>query len=188
MPGDIWQKFANLRLLLGLMYGFPGKKLMFMGGEIGQWTEWSHERGLDWHLLEHDSHKGLSLWVQDLNKLYRGQPPLYEVDFTYPGFDWIDFQDAASSIISFERKARNPDDTVVVILNMTPVPRQSFRVGVRFPGSYKELLNSDAGCYGGSNMGNAGLVLSERIPYNGRDHSVSLTLPPLGALFLKHQG
>ena len=188
MPGDMWQKFANLRLLFGLMYGFPGKKLMFMGGEIGQWTEWSHERSLDWHLLEHDSHKGLSLWMQDLNNLYRSQPPLYEVDFSYPGFEWIDFQDAASSIISFERKAKNPDDIIVVVLNLTPVPRQKFRVGVRFPGPYKELLNSDAEFYGGSNMGNAGQVMSEPVPYNGRDHSITLTLPPLAALFLKHQG
>jgi 1,4-alpha-glucan branching enzyme len=187
MPGDIWQKFANLRLLFGLMYGFPGKKLLFMGGEIGQWSEWSHERGLDWHLLEHDSHKGLSLWMQDLNKLYHSQPPLFEVDFAYTGFDWIDFQDAANSIISFERKARNSDDAVIAVYNFTPVPRQGYRIGARLPGTYKELLNSDAAAYGGSNMGNYGEVKSEAVPQHGRNHSVLLTIPPLAALFLKRQ-
>lgn len=187
MPGDIWQKFANLRLLLGLMYGFPGKKLLFMGEEIGQWNEWNHERGLDWHLLEHDTHRGLSLWMQDLNRLCAHQPALHEVDFEYTGFDWIDFQDAASSIIAFERKARSPEDAIIAVFNFTPVPRQGYRIGARAAGTYKELLNSDAAVYGGSNMGNNGEVKSQPIPQHGRDHSLSLILPPLGALFLKRQ-
>ncbi|HCV43748.1 MAG TPA: 1,4-alpha-glucan branching enzyme [Bacteroidetes bacterium] len=188
MPGDIWQKFANLRLLFGLMYGFPGKKLLFMGGEIGQWSEWSHEGALDWHLLEHVSHRGLSQWQQDLNHLYLNQPALHQVDFEYTGFDWIDFQDVASSIISFERKARNSDDAIIAVFNFTPVPRQGYRVGARLPGMYKELLNSDSEAYGGSNMGNYGIVQSEAVPHHGRNHSLSLTLPPLGMLFMKRQG
>jgi 1,4-alpha-glucan branching enzyme len=187
MPGDIWQKFANLRLLFGLMCGFPGKKLLFMGGEIGQWGEWSHERGLEWDLLEHDSHKGLSQWMQDLNKLYHGQSSLFEVDFEYTGFDWIDFQDSANSIISFERKARNPEDAIIAVYNFTPVPRQAYRIGARLPGTYNELLNSDAAAYGGSNLGNYGEVKSEPVPQHGRNHSLLLTIPPLAALFLKRQ-
>lgn len=185
MPGDVWQKFANLRLLYGLMYGFPGKKLLFMGGEIGQWNEWNHERALDWNLLEHSTHRGLSTWVRDLNRLYLQQPSLHEVDFDHTGFEWIDFQDVASSIISFERRAKNADDAIVAVYNFTPVPRYGYRIGVRQAGSYKELLNSDAAVYGGSNMGNGGEVASEPQPQHGRDHSVALTLPPLGALFLK---
>jgi 1,4-alpha-glucan branching enzyme len=188
MPGDIWQKFANLRLLFGLMYGFPGKKLLFMGAEIGQWSEWNHEGSLDWHLLEHATHRGLSQWLQDLNHLYLNQPSLHQVDFEYTGFDWIDFQDVASSIISFERKARNSDDAIIAVYNFTPVPRQGYRVGARLPGMYKELLNSDAESYGGSNMGNYGIVKSEPIPHHGRNHSLSLTIPPLGMLFMKRQG
>jgi 1,4-alpha-glucan branching enzyme len=187
MPGDLWQKFANLRLLFGLMYAFPGKKLLFMGSEIGQWREWSHERSLDWHLLEHDSHKGLLAWMQDLNRLYASEPALHEIDFAYTGFDWIDFQDVASSIISFERKAKNADDAIISVFNFTPVPRQSYRIGARLPGVYKELLNSDASAYGGSNMGNGGEILSEAVPQHGREHSLPLTLPPLGALFLKRK-
>ncbi len=187
MPGDIWQKFANLRLLFALMYGFPGKKLMFMGGEIGQWSEWNHEKGLDWHLLEYPSHKGLSLWIEDLNRLYHHQQPLHEVDFDYTGFDWIDFQDVANSIICFERKAKNPDDAIIAVFNFTPVPRHGYRVGTRLPGIYKELLNSDAASYGGSNLGNYGEVKSEPVPHHSRNHSLLLTIPPLAALFLKRQ-
>ncbi len=187
MPGDVWQKFANLRLLYGLMYGFPGKKLLFMGGEIGQWDEWNHEKSLDWHLLEFDKHKGLQMWMQDLNKLYLHESPLHEVDFNYTGFDWIDFADAAGSIISFERKAVDQTDSVIVVCNFTPVPRQGYRIGVREPGVYQELLNSDASAYGGSNMGNAGSVQSDPEPQHNRDNSISLTIPPLGVLFLKRQ-
>jgi 1,4-alpha-glucan branching enzyme len=185
MPGDVWQKFANLRALFGLMYGFPGKKLLFMGSEIGQWDEWSHERSLDWHLLGNESHQGITRWVQDLNHLYKTEPSLYEVDFHYSGFEWIDFQDAASSIISFERRAKDAGDSVIVVCNFTPVPRSGYRVGVSVSGTYRELLNSDSSYYGGSNMGNAGELRSDSVAQHGRDHSLAVTLPPLGVLFLK---
>ena len=187
MPGDLWQKFANLRLLYGLMYAFPGKKLQFMGGEIGMWDEWNHEKSLDWHLLHYDSHIGIQRWLKDLIAMYRAERALYQVDFHYTGFDWIDFQDAAASIICFERKGVDPADCLVVVCNFTPVPRQGYRVGVREPGVYRERLNSDASVYGGSNMGNAGAVRSDPVPAHGRQHSLSLTLPPLGALFLKRE-
>jgi 1,4-alpha-glucan branching enzyme len=187
MPGDVWQKQANLRLLYGLMYSFPGKKLLFMGGEFGQWDEWYHDKSLDWHLVRFDAHRGIMQWVQDLNRLYARERALYEVDFHYTGFEWIDFQDAASSVISFERKARDSQDRVVVACNFTPVPRTGYRIGVRESGTYKELLNSDAAAYGGSDVGNAGQVHSESVPQHGREHSLALTLPPLGVLFLKKQ-
>jgi 1,4-alpha-glucan branching enzyme len=187
MPGDVWQKHANLRLLLGLMYGFPGKKLLFMGSEFAQWDEWYHEKSLDWHLLMFEQHRGMLKWNQDLNKLYKSEPSLYEIDFHYTGFDWIDFQDAAASIISFERKALEGRESVIVVCNFTPVPRTGYRVGVGQPGVYRELLNSDAAIYGGSNMGNAGMVHAEPIPSHGRGNSLALTLPPLAALFLKKQ-
>jgi 1,4-alpha-glucan branching enzyme len=186
MPGDIWQKFANLRLLYGLMYGFPGKKLLFMGGEYGEWDEWYHERSLNWHILEFDTHRGIARWMEDLNRVYREEPALYEVDFHYSGFEWIDFQDEASSVISFERRAHEGRSTVIVVCNFTPVPRIGYRIGVSEPGHYVELLNSDAQIYGGSNMGNGGDIWSQAVPYHGREHSLSLILPPLGALFLKH--
>jgi 1,4-alpha-glucan branching enzyme len=185
MPGDMWQKFANLRLLFGLMYAFPGKKLHFMGGEIGQWKEWSHDQSLDWHLLDHDLHKGLAHWVEDVNKVYAVQSPLYENDFEYTGFDWIDFQDAANSVIAFERKGFGDATPVIAVFNFTPVPRVGYRVGVRNEGRYRELLNSDAALYGGSNMGNMGEVYAEAVPQHGRSHSLALTLPPLGALLLR---
>jgi len=185
MPGDVWQKFANLRMLYGLMYGFPGKKLLFMGAEIGQWDEWNHEKSVDWILLDFDTHKGVLSWLEDLNRLYAAEPALHQVDFHYTGFDWIDFQDVAGSIISFDRKSAHEKETIVVVCNFTPVPRMGYRIGVRDQGVYRELLNSDAGIYGGSNMGNEGKVVSGPIPQHGRDHSLSLTLPPLGILFLK---
>jgi 1,4-alpha-glucan branching enzyme len=185
MPGDLWQKFANLRLLLGLMYGFPGKKLLFMGAEIGQWDEWYHEKSLDWHLLTFDTHKGISRWAEDLNHVYSRESALHEVDFHYTGFDWIDFQDSASSVISFERKSNEGLEKVIVVCNFTPVPRTGYRIGVREAGAYAELLNSDSSRYGGSNMGNYGVVQSDPWPLHGREHSLSLTLPPLAVLFLK---
>ena len=186
MPGDNWKKFANLRLLYGLMFGFPGKKLLFMGGEFGQWTEWNFEATLDWALLDFDTHRGLQQWVIDLNSVYRSQPALYEVDFAYTGFEWIDFEDAGQSIISFERIDAN-GGRVVVVCNFTPVPRYSYRVGVSEDGTYQELLNSDATVYGGSNVGNNGKVFSEEIPQHGRKNSLSLILPPLSTLFLKKE-
>jgi 1,4-alpha-glucan branching enzyme len=185
MPGDDWQKMANLRLLLGHMFAFPGKKLLFMGADIAQWNEWDHDQSLDWHLLRYAPHKGMSAWVQDLHRLYREQPSLYEVDFHFSGFEWIDFQDEASSVISFERRAYANRESVIVACNFTPVPRSGYRLGVPGPGTYRELLNSDSALYGGSNTGNAGEVRAEPIPSHGRADSLSLTLPPLGVLYLK---
>jgi 1,4-alpha-glucan branching enzyme len=168
-----------------LMFGFPGKKLLFMGGEFGQWDEWNHEKSLDWHLLQYPSHQGVQRWMRDLLKLYRDEPALHEVDFHYEGFEWVDFQDSASSVISFERIARNRGNRVVAVCNFTPVPRHHYRVGVPGTGTYVELLNSDSSLYGGSNVGNAGAILADPVPMHGRTHSLLLTLPPLGALFLK---
>jgi 1,4-alpha-glucan branching enzyme len=185
MPGDPWQKFANLRLLFALMYAFPGKKLLFMGGEFGQWDEWNHAKSLDWHLLDFETHRGVRNLMEDLGRIYNSERALYEVDFHYTGFDWVDFHDAASSIISFDRKSADGAETVTTVFNLTPVPRSGYRIGVRQPGTYTELLNSDAARYGGSNMGNYGTVAANPIPNHGRPFSISLTLPPLGALYFK---
>jgi 1,4-alpha-glucan branching enzyme len=186
MPGDDWQKFANLRLVIGLMYGFPGKKLLFMGTEIGQWSEWNHDYSLDWHLLQWAPHQALQRWMKDLNMFYKDQSPLYQVDFHYSGFEWIDFEDRANSVISFERKDAD-GRSVIVVYNFTPVPRTPYRIGIREPGVYRELLNSDADMYGGSNMGNGGWIRSEPVPAHGRNHSLNLTLPPLAVLFIKKE-
>ncbi len=185
MPGDLWQKFANLRALFGLMYGFPGKKLLFMGGEIGQWIEWNHEASLDWHLLMYESHQGVQHLIDGLHKVYNAESALHEVDFEYRGFEWIDFQDSASSVIAFERKSRDSQNRIVVVCNFTPVPRYGYRVGVSESGVYQELLNTDSSFFGGSNMGNSGEIFAEEIPFHHHPASVSLTLPPLGVLYLK---
>jgi 1,4-alpha-glucan branching enzyme len=185
MPGDDWQKFANLRLLLGYMYAHPGKKTLFMGGEWGQRREWAHQESLDWHLLQHESHQGIQKWVKDLNRLYRNEPSLYEIDFDPKGFEWIDFKDWENSIISFVRRGKNGQDCVVAVCNFTPVPRQNYRVGVPSKGFWREELNSDAQEYGGSGQGNMGGVESVPVPFQGKDHSLSLTLPPLSILILK---
>jgi len=185
MPGDLWQKFANLRALYGYMYGHPGKKMVFMGGEFGQWVEWNHDESLQWHLLEYDSHRGLQRWVRDLNHFYRAEPALYEVDFDWTGFQWIDFNDAEQSVIAFIRRARRGEDFVVCACNFTPVPRHGYRIGVPAPGRYREVLNSDAAVYGGGNVGNLGRVDAEPTPWHGYSWSVSLTLPPLAVMFLK---
>lgn len=185
MPGDVWQKFANLRALYGLQYGFPGKKLLFMGGEIGQWIEWNHDQSLDWHVLNGAMHAGLQRWVGDLNKLYKHEPSLHQIDFHYSGFDWIDFHDSATSVISFERKSANAAERIIVVCNFTPVPRHGYRIGISEQGTYTELLNSDSSYYGGSNLGNAGAIESEEISHHNRQHSIRLTLPPLAILFLK---
>ncbi|MEJ5293060.1 MAG: 1,4-alpha-glucan branching protein GlgB [Candidatus Methanosuratincola sp.] len=184
MPGDDWQKFANLRLLLGYMYAHPGKKLIFMGGEFGQRNEWYHERALDWHLLSEPMHAGVRRWVEDLNSTYMSERALYELDFDQSGFEWVDFRDYEQSVISFERKGSS-DDVVLVVCNFTPVPRERYRVGVERSGRWRELLNSDAVPYGGSGWGNFGGVESEEVESHGRRHSLSLTLPPLGVLYLK---
>jgi 1,4-alpha-glucan branching enzyme len=187
MPGDAWQKHANLRLALGFMWTHPGKKLLFMGGEIAQWREWSEERELDWGLLDEPLHAGMQRWVRDLNAAYRREPALWEVDFSYEGFEWIDFHDVEQSVISFVRKGREPGQQVMMVCNFTPVPRHDYRVGVPHPGFWREVLNSDGDVYGGSNVGNSGGAASEPVPAQGRDHSVRLTLPPLGFLMLKRE-
>ena len=187
MPGDAWKKFANLRAVYGYMYGHPGKKLLFMGGEFGQWAEWNHQRSLDWHLLGYDSHRQLLDYVRDLNHLYASEPSLYEVDFEYTGFQWIDFQDANGSTIAFQRKAKNPDDYLIFALNFTPVPRLGVRLGVPEAVFYKEVLNSDAWMYGGSNMGNSGGVIARAEEWAGWPCSIEVTLPPLAVVVLKPQ-
>jgi 1,4-alpha-glucan branching enzyme len=185
MPGDDWRKFANLRLLFAHMYAQPAKKLLFMGGEIGQWREWSHDRGLDWELLDSTNHATLQRWVEDLNKAYRTIPALHELDFSPDGFEWIDCCDTENSIVSLLRKPKSdPEETVVIVLNFTPIPRQNYQVGVPRGGYWREILNSDAELYGGSGQGNMGGVEASPIPLHGRKWSVNLTLPPLGAVFL----
>ena len=187
MPGDEWQQFANLRLLYGYMYGHPGKKLLFMGGEIAQGVEWYHETGLDWYVLDYEPHRGVQRLVVDLNRLYKSERALHEVDFDWHGFEWVDCNDADSSVLSFIRRARDPNDFVVVIANFTPVVREGYRLGVPELGYYRELFNTDAAVYGGSNSGNAGGLMAEPVPWMGRPCSLNLRLPPLGVLFLKLQ-
>jgi 1,4-alpha-glucan branching enzyme len=185
MPGDVWQKFANLRLLLGYMYTQPGKKLMFMGGELGQFREWNHDTSLDWHLLSFPLHAGLQRWVKDLNGAYRSEGALHELDFLPEGFEWIDANDNANSVLSYLRRCRGGDADVVVVLNCTPLPRPEYRIGVPHGGYWRELLNSDAAEYGGSGMGNLGRVLSTDVAHHGRPNSILLTLPPLGIVVLR---
>jgi 1,4-alpha-glucan branching enzyme len=180
MPGDDWRKFANLRLLYGYMTGHPGKKLLFMGCEFGQWREWNHDTGLDWHLLEYQPHQGLQRWVRDLNTFYRGEPALYELDADQRGFEWIDCNDSRYSVVSFLRRGRSADNAIVFVCNFTPVPRYNYRVGVPFSGFWKEVLNSDAPLYGGSGQGNLGGVHAAPVGMHGRAYSLTLTLPPLG--------
>ncbi len=183
MPGDVWQRFANLRLCYGWMFTHPGKKLLFMGGEFGQWDEWNFRTGLDWKLADEPMHSKLMLFVKDLNRLYQERRELHDLDFSSAGFEWVDFQDEQSSVITFLRRSRD-GRYVLVAANMTPVPRLDYRVGVPAEGFYKELLNSDAKEYGGSGMGNLGGVNSTRVSWNYRPFSVALTLPPLGVLIL----
>jgi 1,4-alpha-glucan branching enzyme len=185
IPGDVWQKTATLRTLYSYMFTHPGKKLLFMGCEIGVWREWNHNDSLEWDVLKEPVHAGLQRFVSDLNHLYQAEPALHQVDFEPAGFSWIDCNDFEASVISFIRRARNPDDFVVVVLNWTPVVRREYRVGVPAPGFYREVLNSDAGIYGGSNVGNAGGVPAELIAAHGHAQSVSLTLPPLSGLILR---
>ncbi|MGB0909011.1 MAG: 1,4-alpha-glucan branching protein GlgB [Nitrospirales bacterium] len=185
MPGDDWQRMANLRALYGHMYGHPGKKMLFMGGEIGQWWEWNHDESLQWHLLDHAPHQGLKRYVADLNHLYQSEPALYEVDFDWQGFQWIDLHDSDNSTLTYIRYARDHSNFVVCACNFTPVPRESYRMGVPSEGVYQELINSDAEIYGGSNIGNAGAVQAEQMPYHNQPFSVLVTLPPLAVVFFK---
>jgi 1,4-alpha-glucan branching enzyme len=188
MPGDIWQKFASLRLLFGYMYGQPAKKLLFMGGEFGQWREWDHEKGLDWSLIEFPFHAGLQRWVQNLNQTYRKEGALHELDFEPEGFEWIDCNDTEQNTLSFMRKSHSAREIIVVVLNFTPTPRYSYKVGVPKGGFWRELLNSDAEEFGGSGHGNFGGMDGLPVEIHGRPYSLNLTLPPLGALFFKHEG
>jgi len=187
MAGDDWQKFANLRLLFGYMYTHPGKKLLFMGGEFGQWQEWYHEESLHWHLLEYPHHQGIQKWIRDLNHFYRNEPALYELDFQPEGFEWIDFSNWEESIIIFVRRNKSTKDIILVVCNFTPVPRYNYRVGVPEGGFWKEALNSDAQVYGGSGHGNLGGAEAAPIPWHGKNYSLSLTLPPLGVLIFKKE-
>jgi 1,4-alpha-glucan branching enzyme len=188
MPGDEWQQFANLRLMYGYMWGHPGKKLLFMGGEFGQKREWQHEESLEWHVLRYPLHAGAKNWVRDLNTFYRTQPALFELDFSPDGFEWIDCNDADNSVISFLRKGRQPEDLVLVVCNFTPVLRDNYRVGVPRGGFWRECLNSDASHYGGSGQGNLGGTEAAPLPAHGRYHSLNLRLPPLSTLMLKPGG
>jgi 1,4-alpha-glucan branching enzyme len=185
MPGDTWQQFANLRALLGYLYGHPGKKLLFMGAEFGQWNEWNHDQSLDWNLYEYDNHRRLSRYLGDVNALYRHEKALHENDYDWQGFEWIDINDTDNCVISFFRKARSADDFLVFILNLTPVPRMGYRVGVPRGGWYAEVLNSDSQHYGGSNMGNNGGAFAEAGPSHARPFSLVLTLPPLSCVVFK---
>jgi 1,4-alpha-glucan branching enzyme len=185
MPGDVWQKFANLRLLYAYMYAQPGKKLVFMGGEFGQWWEWNSNTSLDWHLLEEEPHGKLQRFVKDLNDVYRYEPSFHEQDFTHEGFEWIDFSDYERSIVAFIRWSKDRKDFLVFVFNFTPVPRHGYRVGVPNWGFYREILNSDSELYGGGNVGNAGGQHTEAVAWHGRPCSLLLELPPLAGLVFK---
>jgi len=187
MPGDDWQKFANLRLLFAYMYAHPGKKLLFMGSEIAQRREWDHESSLDWNLLENEYHKGIQKLIKDLNKIYFSEKALHETDFSYKGFEWIDFSDWEKSIISFLRKDFEDKTNILVICNCTPVPREKYRIGVPKKGFWKEILNTDAHFYCGSGWGNFGGIEAEDQPFHNRPYSILATLPPLACIYLKHE-
>jgi len=187
IPGDAWQKHATLRTLYGYMFGHPGKKLLFMGSEFGQWREWNHDRSLDWHLLAEPRHAGLQRFVRDLNTLYREERALFERDFQAGGFRWIDCDDNENSVVSLIRFAKDPHDFVVMVFNFTPVLRSGYRIGVPAAGWYAELLNSDSELYGGSNIGNGGGGEAEAVPAHGFEHSLRLIVPPLGCLMLKRR-
>jgi 1,4-alpha-glucan branching enzyme len=185
MPGDDWQKFANLRLLLGYMFAHPGKKLIFMGIEMAQWGEWKHDQSIDWHLLQYAPHQGIHQWVKDLNKLYRDEPALFQRDFTPDGFEWIDLNDYNQGVISFLRKSADGKSKIAAVCNFTPMTWHDYNIGVPEQGLWRELLNSDAAVYGGSGQGNLGGRQAVLKPFHGRPYSISLTIPPLGILFFK---
>ena len=186
MPGDAWQKFANLRMFYGWMFAHPGKKLLFMGSEFGQWSEWNHDKSLDWHLCGVPMHDGLKRLCQHLNWLYQHEPALYDQDDTYAGFEWIDFNDSDNSVVSFLRRSRD-GQVIVFIINATPVVREGYRIGVPEHGHYAEILNTDAQTYGGSNVGNYGGQWAEASPWQGKGHSLLVNLPPLAIIGFKRQ-
>jgi len=182
MPGDEWQRFANLRLLYTFMFTYPGKKLLFMGCEFAQGTEWNFDQGLEWHVLDYPNHNGMKTLVKDLNKIYTSHPALFQHDFEHEGFEWIDCHDVNHSIISYRRKTA--EEELIVILNFTPLVRENYRIGVPAEGHYTEIFNSDSSFYDGSNTGN-GSVPSEPTPWMNLPHSVNITLPPLAGIVLK---
>jgi 1,4-alpha-glucan branching enzyme len=188
MPGDRWQKFANLRAYFGFMWTHPGKKLVFMGGEFAQEREWNHDRSLDWHLTDDPRHRGVQALVRDLNHLYRDAPALHVRDCDPAGFEWINASDADQSVLAYMRKGDDGDPPVLVVSNFTPVPREGYRIGVPIAGRWAERLNTDSAVYGGSNVGNRGEVASAPEPWQGRPASLSLTLPPLGTVILQYLG
>jgi 1,4-alpha-glucan branching enzyme len=185
MPGDDWQRFANLRALYGYMWAQPAKKLLFMGDEIAQWREWASDEQLDWHLLETPGHEGVRRWIEDLNGLYRAEPAMHALDNDPHGFEWVDANDAQASALTFLRRSRGGSDVILVACNFTPVPRSSYRIGVPEAGFWKEVLNSDAEAYGGSGQGNLGGVEALPVPLHGRPRSLTVTLPPLSVVFFK---
>jgi 1,4-alpha-glucan branching enzyme len=184
MPGDAWQQFANLRLLYAFMFAQPGHKLLFQGAELAPWTEWAHDGALDFGLLEWPTHRGVFNLLSALNHVYRAEPALHELDFVPEGFEWVETRNAEWSVLGFERIARD-GTRVLCVFNFTPIPREGYRVGVLQPGTWRELLNTDADTFAGSGVGNAGALDSDPVGAQGRGHSLSLRLPPLGALFLR---
>jgi 1,4-alpha-glucan branching enzyme len=184
IPGDAWQKFATLRLLYAYMYGHPGKKLLFMGLDFGQGDEWNESRSIDWHLLQYPLQSGLQRCVADLHRVYRSQPALHEVDFDWHGFQWLESHDNENSVFAFLRMARDPNNMLAVVCNFTPVPRYEYRVGVPTGGPWREVLNTDSSLYAGSNVGNGGHVWASDDAWAGQPHSLCLTLPPLGVVYL----
>ena len=187
MPGDTWQQFANLRLLYGYMWSHPGKKLLFMGGELGQRREWQHEESLEWWVLDYPEHAGLMRWISDLNRVYASEPALHQLDFDPNGFEWIDCCDSEKSTLAYLRKSRKNENVILVACNFTPVPRENYLVGVPAAGYWREIINSDAPYYGGSGMGNLGGVESCPVPAHGRYHAIRITLPPLGVVYFKYE-
>jgi 1,4-alpha-glucan branching enzyme len=185
MPGDEWQRFANVRVFLAYMYGHPGKKLLFMGSEFGQTEEWNYNVSLPWHLLQYAFHSKLQVMVKELNFFYRREAALNQVDDDYSGFEWIDFRDSESSAISFLRYSRSREEFLVFCCNFTPVPRYDYRIGVPVRGRYTEIFNTDSEMFGGSNMGNSGAVWADEVQSHGRPASLSVTLPPLAVVVLK---
>jgi len=185
MPGDMWQQFANLRLLYAFQFAHPGKKMLFMGGEFGQWIEWNPSRALDWNLLDYEPHRRVKQLVADLNRLYKAEPSLYEVDFEWEGFEWIDFHDADHSVVAFLRRARDPNNHLVVVCNFTPLSHAGYRIGVQEPCFYREVLNTDDAIYGGSGVTNAPGRQAVPVPWQNQPCHIETTLPPLGVAIFK---
>ena len=185
MPGDLWQKFANMRLLYSYMYAQPAKKLLFMGGEFGQWAEWSHDSSLEWHLLQYEPHRGLQKLIADLNATYRAERALHELDCDPAGFEWIDGSDSQQSMLSFMRRSKGGDELIAAVFNLTPMPRHNYRVGVPRRGYWREIFNSDSQQYGGADFGNLGGNDAQNIAWHGKQYSLNLIVPPLGAVFFK---